>query len=488
MRSFNGPSGKYPDHALTPGNDGNFYGVTPQGGANGDGEVFRVTPAGTVTVLHSFNANVDGYNPECTLVLASNGDFYGTTQYGGPQRASGTGDYGNGTVFQITPGGTFTVLHTFYSDAFADGTQPQAGLVEGSEGLLYGTTSSGGGGGGSGDGTIFQISITGAFRTLHPFDFHQTGTGGYGSTSPLARGRNGTFYGVASGGDNGVGTVFNLAADGTYTTLYDFNVTDGSGPIGGLTQDGGGNFYGMTQSGGQRGASGDGTIYKITTDGVLTTLHNFGSTDAGAPSASGFLLATDGNLYAAAEHGGNYYGNIFQCTLTGTLTDVHDFTSDSGSYYPAGGLAQAGDGTFYGTTTEGGASLFGTVFHLAVGAHPPFFDGETDLGSGVEYLAFPNGNVFGFYEFLSDPHYVYHFDLGFEYVFNAADGSGGVFLYDFTSKDFFYTSPTFPFPFLYDFDLETILYYYPDPAHAGRYNTNGVRYFYNFATGEVITK
>ena len=119
----------------------------------------------------------------------------------------------------------------------------------------------------------------------------------------------------------------------------------------------------------------------------------------------------------------------------------------------------------------------------------PFFNGEVALSNGVYYLAFPeNGNVFGYYGFLTDPHYVYHFDLGYEYVFDAADGNAGVYLYDFASSHFFYTSPTFPFPYLYDFSLNSVLYYYPDPNNPGRYNTNGARYFYDFATGQIITQ
>ena len=119
---------------------------------------------------------------------------------------------------------------------------------------------------------------------------------------------------------------------------------------------------------------------------------------------------------------------------------------------------------------------------------PAFFSGENALANGVYYLALPNGNPFGYYSYLTNPNYIYHFDLGYEYIFDAADGKGGVFLYDFKSNDFFYTSPNFTFPYLYDFGLNTVLYYYPDPNNPGHYNTNGVRYFYDFATGQIITK
>ena len=103
------------------------------------------------------------------------------------------------------------------------------------------------------------------------------------------------------------------------------------------------------------------------------------------------------------------------------------------------------------------------------------------------YLQFPSGNYFGYYSFLSNPAYLYHFDLGYEYVFDAPDGNGGVYLYDFTSDTFFYTSPSFPFPYLYDFTLNTVLYYYADTTNPGHYTSNP-RYFFDFATGQIITK
>ena len=115
-----------------------------------------------------------------------------------------------------------------------------------------------------------------------------------------------------------------------------------------------------------------------------------------------------------------------------------------------------------------------------------FFMGEIPLGNGVYYLQLPNGNVFGYYSYLTDPRFIYHFDMGYEYWFDANDGHNGIFFYDFMSNHFFYTSPSFPFPFLYDFSLNTVLYYFPDPNHPGHYTTNP-RYFYNFATGQIIT-
>ena len=121
--------------------------------------------------------------------------------------------------------------------------------------------------------------------------------------------------------------------------------------------------------------------------------------------------------------------------------------------------------------------------------HYGFFNGETALSNAVYYLSFPAaGTYFGYYSYLSDPRYIYHFDLGYEYTFDANDGHRGIYFYDFASKGFFYTSPSFPFPYLYDFSLNSVIYYYGDPNNPGRYNTNGTRFFYVFNTGQIISK
>ena len=118
-------------------------------------------------------------------------------------------------------------------------------------------------------------------------------------------------------------------------------------------------------------------------------------------------------------------------------------------------------------------------------AQAAFFAGAVALSNGVYYLQLPNGNLFGYYSYLSDPNYIYHFDMGYEYVVDAGDGHGGVYLYDFTSRHWWYTSRTYEFPYLYDFSLNAVLYYYPDPKSADHYTTNP-RYFFNFGTGQVM--
>ena len=184
------------------------------------------------------------------------------------------------------------------------------------------------------------------------------------------------------------------------------------------------------------------------------------------------------------------YGTIFRLTLSGVLTTLYNFSGDDGTS-PNGPLLQASNGLFYGTTpisatTATNDDNAGHLFSLTVSTQSAFFAGETALTKGVYYLAFPNQNYFGFYTFLDDPHYIYHFDLGFEYVFDAQDGKGGVYLYDFASGTFFYTSPTFPFPYLYDFSTRSVLYYYP-ASTVGHYAKNP-RYFYDFGAGRIITK
>ena len=122
--------------------------------------------------------------------------------------------------------------------------------------------------------------------------------------------------------------------------------------------------------------------------------------------------------------------------------------------------------------------------------HPAFFAGEIALGDDWYYLQFANGTPFGYYRYLvimNDPNFIYHLDMGFEYFADANDGHGGIYFYDFTSHDLFYTSPSFPFPYLYDFTLHTVLYYFPDPNRPGQYTTNP-RYFYDFATHQIITR
>ena len=326
LHRFNGTDGAVPyDAELVQATDGNFYGTTPSGGANnncvdgGCGTVFKITPSGTLTTLYSFCSQpncTDGSEPWAGLVQARDGNFYGTTVSGGAN--------GYGTIFKITPSGTPTILYSFCSNPVAncpDGAGPYAGLVQATDGNFYGTTF---GGGAYHLGTVFKITPSGTLTTLHSFNY----TDGEGPDSGLVQATDGNFYGTTpSGGANGygTGTIFKITPSGTLTTLYTFcsqlNCTDGQQPEAALVQATDGNFYGTTFSGGANDTCSHypphrcGTVFKITSSGTLTTLHSFNGADGDSPWA-GLVQATDGNFYGTTAFGGaNGDGSVFSLSL-----------------------------------------------------------------------------------------------------------------------------------------------------------------------------
>ena len=262
-RSFLGADGAIPAAALLRGTDGNLYGTTSAGGSDsscdaGCGTIFKVTPNGTLTTLHSFTYAVDGALPYSALIQGSDGSFYGTTSGGGP------GGFGLGTIFKITLTGAFTTLYTFDS---AHGGTPFGSLVEGVDGNFYGTTYSGG----IHDcfnpcGTVFQITPAGSLTVLHKFILSDGGAPSAG----LILATDGNFYGTTTiGGDitcnapYGCGTIFEMSPGGTLTTLHSFSGSDGSYPTGGLLQAADRNLYGTTFEGGSKGL---GTVFKLSLD------------------------------------------------------------------------------------------------------------------------------------------------------------------------------------------------------------------------------
>ena len=344
IHSFTSTEAAEAHAGLIIGPDGNFYGTSGNGGPAGLGTVYKITPAGVVTVLYDFN-NTDGSNLLDPLVLGSDGNFYGTTH------AGGTGTYG--TMFKITSAGTLTVLHNFGTGN--DNSQNPYGLVQGGDGDFYGTTNAGGA---NGFGTVFQATPAGVVTILHSFD---SGDGENPQAGLILAG-NGNFYGTTSGGVNGDGTVFTITSAGTLTTLYSFGYSDGSAPEAALVQGSDGNFYGTTNSG---GASGDGTVFQITPAGVLTSLHSFAAGAEGEFPSSALVQAQDGSFYGVTINGGaNSDGTIYAITPTGTLTTLYTFAGTDGQY-PTCTLVRGGDG-FYGTTAEGGANGFGSVFRLSI--------------------------------------------------------------------------------------------------------------------------
>ena len=219
---------------------GNFYGTTYWGGANGVGTVFKVTPGGQLTTLYNFCSQPgcsDGSNPVAGLVQVG-GNFYGTTNDGGAN--------GYGTVFEITPAGQFTMLHSF--DYLDDGAYPEAGLVQATDGNLYGTTRDGGASGNAA-GTVFKITPAGQLTTLYAFCQTDCSDGAF-PYAGLIQATNGNLYGTTSNGGStgscfGCGTVFQITLAGQLTTLYSFcsqaNCADGLAPYAGLIQASDGN-------------------------------------------------------------------------------------------------------------------------------------------------------------------------------------------------------------------------------------------------------
>jgi uncharacterized repeat protein (TIGR03803 family) len=363
--------GENPIAGLAQATNGDLYGTTMGAGGYGAGTVFKMTPSGTLTTVN-FDIT-DGATPEASLVQATNGDLYGATAGGGANLA--------GTVFRMTPSGRVTTLYSFCSQSGCpDGYSPASGLVQATNGDFYGVTEYGGVSGNY--GTVFKITPGGTLTTLYRFCSQSNCTDGEYPYAVLVQGTNGDFYGTTmQGGSNcapeGCGTVFKISPGGTLTTLHSFcsqsGCTDGWGPSAGLVQATNGDFYGTTSLGGANLLN-HGTVFKITPGGTLTTLHSFcsqsGCTDGGYPQGGQLVLATDGNFYGTTpEEGANNDGTVFRITPGGTLTTLHAFAGTDGDS-PICALVQDTNGDLYGTTTGGGANLAGTVFSLSVGLGP----------------------------------------------------------------------------------------------------------------------
>jgi uncharacterized repeat protein (TIGR03803 family) len=298
--------GEYPYAGLVQGSDGNFYGTTFAGGMYVNGTVFRISPSGSYTNLHSFGKSPnDGGYPYAGLVQGSDGNFYGTTSEGGTNN--------EGTVFRISPSGSETNLHSFVGYP-SDGEYPYAGLVQGRDGNFYGTAYSGGT---DNEGTVFRISPSGTYTTLYSFGIAPND--GESPEAWLVQGSDGNLYGTTYSGGTVLchcGTVFRISPSGSETNLHSFGDSDGANPYAGLVQGSDGDFYGTTYSGGTN-QCGCGTVFRISPDGSLTTLYTFsGAYNDGAAPYAGLVQGSDGNFYGTTYAGGTYQdGTVFKLTV-----------------------------------------------------------------------------------------------------------------------------------------------------------------------------
>jgi uncharacterized repeat protein (TIGR03803 family) len=308
--------GQSPFAGLTLATGGNFLGTTQGGGANSYGTVFSITPAGVLTTMYNFCSQsrcADGGFPYGGLFQATNGVFYGTTFVGG----HANGESPEGTVFKITSSGALATLYQFCHGfgTCTDGSAPLAGVIQASDGNFYGTTFTGGTKGGwpaglGDNGTVFQLTPGGTLTTLYSFDNSSSYAYGSWPRAGLVQGSDGNLYGTTNqrGANGNYGAIFKITTSGSITALYSFcavsGCPDGATPEGPLIQATDGNYYGTTHYG---GANNGGTVYRITPGGTLTTLYSFcaqaGCADGQYPYA-GLFLATDGNLYGTTYQGG----------------------------------------------------------------------------------------------------------------------------------------------------------------------------------------
>lgn len=356
------------------GRDGNLYTTSQTGGTFSDGTAFQLTLAGKVTPWSFDGKGSDGVSPYSGLTLGTDGNFYGTTYYGGSS--------GAGTVFKVTSSGKITTLYSFNGFNCCAYAPP----IQGLDGNFYGTTSDGGG---EVFGTVYKMTPSGKMTFIYTFP----GSSKLGYPMALTLGTDGNFYGTAlGGGTTRYGGVFKITPKGKLTELYAFQGTpDGQTPKGAIIQATDGNFYGTTQAG---GANGFGCIYKMTPAGALTIIHSFDETDGlGLAPLAGLVQATDGKFYGAAANNTSS-GVIFQIASDGTYAVLVSLTNVTGKFpgaNPQVSLFQHTNGTLYSDTYGGGSQNDGgVVYSLGMGLGPfvsfvgPLFEGK--VGKTIEIL------------------------------------------------------------------------------------------------------
>ena len=379
-------SGRYPNSGLALGSDSNFYGMTENGGTNDSGTAFRVTPSGSVTTLTSFIGS-NGLRPFGALTAAPDGNLYGMTSSGGA--------HSGGTIVQVTTAGAVNAIYSF--NPSTGGAYPFGNLIVGSDGNLYGNTSTNGG---TIPAVFFNVTTTGTLTPLATSikynvfsrglgaDFYGSGTDSSGNNiiadvapsgsatalytyppagptspgAPLIQTSDGTFYGTSrGGGSSNFGTIFKMTPAGTITSLVPFTQSTGGMPLAPLLLGLDNNFYGTTS---QYGAGNYGSIFKVTSSGTLTTLVSFSYNFGGGPD-SALTQTSDGSFLGTTPYGGtNGDGNVYKLPTTGPLSNLYAFTSGApGSTSSA--LVLGSDGNYYGTTSVGGTANQGTAYKIS---------------------------------------------------------------------------------------------------------------------------
>jgi uncharacterized repeat protein (TIGR03803 family) len=345
LHSFNGKDGSLPGQRLTLDSAGNLYGSTV-GNDGFIGSIFKLTPSGQLKVLYKFT-DPNRLFTTGKLVLDSHGNLYGIDQTGG--------EFGEGSIFKLTSSGVLSVLYSFTGKG--DGAFPN-GVISDAQGNLYGTANFGGA---FNQGTVFKFTPGHGVKTL--YSFMGSTDGGEPFDSALYRDTEGNLFGTTmfDGGKISLGVVFKVTPDGTESVLHTFlGGSDGAHPKGSLISDGKGNLYGTTSSG--ENLKG-GTVFQITTVGVLSEVHTFSGSDGFDPNA-GLAMDADGNLFGTTFSGGTSNdGAIFEITPQGVETVLHSFSGSDGST-PYNGLIIDQVGNLYGTTGFGGAFDQGTVLKL----------------------------------------------------------------------------------------------------------------------------
>lgn len=352
--------GSSPIGVLAQGRNGSIYGTTQGGGGTtGCGVVFVITPRGGEAVGAAFDGGADGCNPYGGMTLALDGNLYGTTEFGGGSMNCGGGC---GTIFKGSPGvfGSLTTLFSFYNSYYGPGVFPLAPPILGRDHALYGSTW-GIGYGLPGQEAIYRLTLQGLSRLATPIS----------TTAPLLQGADGNFYGTSVDTAYVDGAVFQMTPQGNLTFIYNFDGAHGATPnSGALIQGTESSFYGTTQRG---GTYGEGVIFQLTPQGVVTVLHNFGDPNFlndGTNPYAGLLQATDGNFYGVTASGGSYgYGVIFQLRPDGTYSTLYNFDGTHGAA-PESTPLQHTNGKIYGLASSGGAYGYGVVYSFDMGLSP----------------------------------------------------------------------------------------------------------------------